>query len=46
VLSQVLSVTLVFKHKLEKDRETLAGHLKSTSGPHTGPRVGQHWVNW
>jgi len=28
------------------DRETLAGHLKSTSGPHTAPRVGQHWVNW
>jgi len=29
VLSQVLSVTSVFKHKLERARETLVGHLKS-----------------
>ena len=32
VLSEVFSVASVFKHKLEKVRETLAGHLKSAAG--------------
>jgi len=41
-----LSVISVFKHKLEKVRETLAGHLKSAGGPHAanGPQVGQHCI--